>query len=282
MKYKTLNNGVNMPIIGFGVYQIWDLQQCENSVIQAIKNGYRMIDTALVYKNEIAVGNGIKKSKIDRKDIFITTKVWYGPDGYNTTKETIKNSIKNLQTDYIDLVLIHQPYGDYYGSWKALEELYNQKVIRAIGVSNFSPERLVDLCMNSKIRPMVNQIEMHPFFQRDNEIEWAKKYNVAIESWASFAECKNDIFNNSTLLEIAKKHNKTTAQVILRWLTQKDVIVIPKTVTESRMIENISIFDFELSESEMEAIKKLDTNKTLFFDHASPEACEYLSSFKPE
>lgn len=280
MKYKTLNNGVKMPIIGFGVYQIWDLQLCENSVLKALEKGYRMIDTALVYQNEIAVGNAIKKSNIDRSEIFITTKVWYGSDGYNLTKETISNSLKYLQTDYIDLVLIHQPYGDYYGSWKALEELYEKKIIRAIGVSNFSSERLVDICLNSKIKPMVNQIEMHPFYQRDDLIEWAKKYDVAIESWASFAECKNDIFNNPILVSIAKKYNKTPAQIILKWLIQKDVIVIPKTVTESRMVENISIFDFDLSDQDMKEIKKIDTNTTLFFDHTKPESCEYIDSFR--
>lgn len=279
MEYKVLSNGIKIPKLGYGVYQIPDLDECEKCVVDAIKNGYRLIDTAEKYFNEEAVGNGIIKSKIDRKEIFITTKVWFGQDNYNRTINTVKTALKKLKTDYIDLVLIHQPYGDYYAAWKALEEMYENKIIRSIGVSNFHPDRVVDLCLNAKIKPMINQIEMNPFFQRENDIEWNNKYGVLLEAWAPFGEGRNDMFNQPVLKEIASKYNKTVAQVILRWLMQKDVITIPKTINESRMIENISIFDFQLSNEDMGKIKKMNNDKSLFVDHRDPERIEWLQSF---
>lgn len=279
MKYKTLSNGVKMPMLGLGVYQITDLKLCEQTVINAIKHGYRLIDTAEVYFNEEAVGQGIKKSGIDRSELFITTKVWFGGDCYDRTIKTVHESLQKLQTNYIDLVLVHSPSGDYYKTWKALEDLYKQGIIRAIGVSNFSPSRLVDLCLNAEIKPMINQIEMHPFYQRYQDEVWDKKYNVAVESWGSFAEGKNDMFNNPVLLSIANKHNKSIAQVILRWLLQRDVIVIPKTVNENRLVENMNVFDFELDSDDLNSIATLDENRTLFFDSQEPQAIERLYYF---
>lgn len=279
MIYKTLSNGVKMPMLGLGVYQIRDFQLCEDIVATAIKHGYRLIDTAEVYFNEEAVGKGIKKSGINRKELFITTKVWFGGDCYDRTIKTVRESLKKLQTNYIDLVLIHSPSGDYYRSWKALEDLYKQGVIKAIGVSNFSPARLVDLCLNVEIKPMINQIEIHPFYQRTQDELWNSKYGVALESWSSFVEGKNDVFSNSILLDIAKKHNKTVAQIILRWLLQRNIIVIPKTIHEDRLIENFNVFDFELDQKDLLNIATLDENHSFFFNSQEPRAIERLFYF---
>lgn len=283
MKYKILNNGVKMPILGLGVYQIWDQKQCEETVINAINNGYRLIDTAEMYANEEAVGNAIKKSGVDRKELFITTKVWIPDDYYHYYErvlEVVQNSLRKLQTEYIDLVLIHNSYGDYHSAWRALEYLYEKGVVKAIGVSNFMSDKLVDLCLTSKIKPMVNQIEMNPFYQRHDDQVWADKYNVALESWASFGEANPELFNNKVLKRIAEQHIKTVPQIILRWLIQRDVIVIPKSVHENRLIENMNVFDFTLSEKEMEEIKNIDTKKPIFFDMHDPDAVEKLIGFR--
>ena len=280
MKYRILSNGIKMPLLGFGVFQIPDYDQCKQSVIDALKVGYRLIDTAEMYFNEKAVGDAIIESGIDRKEVFITTKVWFDEnDSYKRTINQVEIALKKLKTDYIDLVLIHQPFGDYFSSWRALEELYDKGIVKAIGVSNFYSDVLVNFCKSVRIKPMVNQIELHPLFQRSIDIEWANKYGVAIESWASFIEGKEDIFNNSTLMGIGKKYNKSVAQVILRWLVQNNIICIPKSIHHNRIVENFNIFDFELSSDDIEKISKLDTNDSYFINHQTPDAVEYLFNY---
>jgi 2,5-diketo-D-gluconate reductase A len=276
MKTIKLNNGVEMPILGFGVFQITNPQECEQSVLDAIKVGYRSIDTAASYLNEVAVGNAIKKSGVSREELFITTKLWVQDSGYENTKKAFQKSLDRLQMDYLDLYLIHQPYGDVYGSWKAMEELYNKGKVKAIGVANFHPDRLIDLILHNKIVPAVNQIETHPFHQQIETQKFLQDNNVQIESWGPFAEGKNDIFNNELLKNIARKYNKTVAQVILRNLTQRGVIVIPKSVKKDRMTENFNIFDFNLSDDDMAIITTLDTNQSLFFDHRDPAMVKWL------
>ena len=279
MKNVKLNNGVEMPILGFGVYQIPDYDECKKAVLEAFEVGYRLIDSAAAYKNEKAVGDAIKESGINRKELFITTKLWITDAGYEKAKKAFETSMEKLQLDYLDLYLIHQPFGDCYGSWRAMEELYESKKIRAIGVSNFYPDRLVDFAENNKIKPAVNQIETHPFFQREYDNEIMKEYGAQIESWGPFAEGKNDIFNNSILSGIGKKYNKTTAQVILRWLIQRNVVIIPKSVHKERMIENFNVFDFELSADDMNKIKSMDTNKSLFLSHRDVESVKLLINY---
>ena len=279
MKNVRLNNGVEMPILGFGVYQIPDYNECKKSVLQALEAGYRLIDTASAYQNEKAVGDAIKESGIDRKELFITTKLWITETGYEKTKKSFEESMEKLQLDYLDLYLIHQPFGDYYGSWRAMEELNENKKIRAIGVSNFYPDRFVDLAENSKIKPAVNQIETHPLFQREYDDKIMKEYGTQIESWGPFAEGKNNMFNNPIILEIGKKHNKSAAQVILRWLIQRNVVVIPKSVRKERIIENFNVFDFELSEDDMNKIKSMDMGKSLFFSHRDVETVKLLINY---
>lgn len=279
MKNVRLNNGVEMPILGFGVYQIPDYNECKKSVLQALDTGYRLIDTASAYQNEKAVGDAIKESGIDRKELFVTTKLWITETGYEKTKKSFEESMEKLQLDYLDLYLIHQPFGDYYGSWRAMEELNENKKIRAIGVSNFYPDRFVDLAENSKIKPAVNQIETHPLFQREYDDKIMKEYGTQIESWGPFAEGKNNMFNNPTISEIGKKHNKSAAQVILRWLIQRNVVVIPKSVRKERIIENFNVFDFELSEDDMNKIKSMDMGKSLFFSHRDVETVKLLINY---
>lgn len=279
MKNVRLNNGVEMPILGFGVYQIPDYNECKKSVLQALEAGYRLIDTASAYQNEKAVGDAIKESGIDRKELFITTKLWITETGYEKTKKSFEESMEKLQLDYLDLYLIHQPFGDYYGSWRAMEELNKNKKIRAIGISNFYPDRFVDLAENSKIKPAVNQIETHPLFQREYDDKIMKEYGTQIESWGPFAEGKNNMFNNPIILEIGKKHNKSAAQVILRWLIQRNVVVIPKSVRKERIIENFNVFDFELSEDDMNKIKSMDMGKSLFFSHRDVETVKLLINY---
>ena len=280
MKNVTLNNGIQMPVLGFGVYQITDPAECEQAVYDALMAGYRLIDTAAAYKNEEAVGKAVIKSGIPRDELFITTKLWIQDAGYDNTKRAFEESLKRLQTDYLDLYLIHQPFGDIYSSWRAMEDLYNEGKIRAIGVSNFLPDRLLDLILHNKITPAVNQVETHPFLQQIENAEFMKENNVQIESWAPFAEGKNNIFQNEILLSIAGKYNKSVAQIILRWLTQRDIVVIPKSVRKERIIENFDIFDFELSKEDMEKIVTLNTDQSSFFSHRDPEMVRFLSSMR--
>ena len=280
MKNVTLNNGIQMPVLGFGVYQITDPAECEQAVYDALMAGYKLIDTAAAYKNEEAVGKAVIKSGIPRDELFITTKLWIQDAGYDSTKRAFEESLKRLQTDYLDLYLIHQPFGDIYSSWRAMEYLYNEGKIRAIGVSNFLPDRLLDLILHNKITPAVNQVETHPFLQQIENAEFMKENNVQIESWAPFAEGKNNIFQNEILLSIARKYNKSVSQIILRWLTQRDIVVIPKSVRKERIIENFDIFDFELSKEDMEKIVTLNTDQSSFFSHRDPEMVRFLSSMR--
>jgi diketogulonate reductase-like aldo/keto reductase len=280
MKNVVLNNGVEMPILGFGVFQIEDLAECERSVRDAIDVGYRLIDTAASYGNEESVGNAIKMSGVPRNELFVTTKLWIADAGYDKTKAAFDRSMKRLQLDYLDLYLIHQPYGDVYGSWRAMEELYREGRIRAIGISNFHPDRVMDFLMHHEIPPAVNQIETHPFHQQVETQRFLQENNIQIESWGPFAEGKNNIFRNEVLSSIAAKHGKTVAQVILRWLTQRDVVVIPKSVRKERMAENFDVLGFDLDTSDMEAIAALDNEQSLFFDHHDPAMVKFLSEAK--
>ena len=280
MERVRLNNGVEMPILGFGVFQVTDLAECERSVVDAIKTGYRLIDTAQSYKNEEAVGRAIKQSGVRREELFITTKLWIQSNGYEGAKKSFESSLKKLQLDYLDLYLIHQPYGDVYGEWRAMQELYREGRVRAIGVSNFHPDRLIDLIIHNEIVPAVNQIETHPFHQQIETQKFLQDNKVQIESWGPFAEGKNNLFHNDLLASIGKKYNKTIAQVVIRWLTQRGVIAIPKSVRKERIEENFNIFDFDLSAEDMEAIKTLDTNASLFFDHRDPTMVKWLGERK--
>ncbi|MDE3184088.1 MAG: aldo/keto reductase [Bacteroidota bacterium] len=280
MQDVKLNNGVEMPILGFGVFQVRDLEECERSVVDAINTGYRLIDTAASYMNEEAVGKAIKICGVPREELFITTKLWIQSDGYNGTKKAFENSLKRLQLDYLDLYLIHQPFGDVYGEWRAMQDLYKEGRIRAIGVSNFKPDRLIDLIIHNEIVPAVNQIETHPFHQQIETQKFLQENKVQIESWGPFAEGKNDIFKNELLASIGNKYNKTIAQVILRWLTQRGIVAIPKSVRKERMEENFNSLDFKLSDEDMEAIKTLDSNKSAFFDHRDPAMVKWLGERK--
>jgi 2,5-diketo-D-gluconate reductase A len=280
MQTVILNNGVEMPILGFGVFQVPDPEECERSVHEALKTGCRLIDTAAAYLNEEAVGNAIKRSGVPREEIFVTTKLWVQDAGYESTKKAFEKSLSKLQLDYLDLYLIHQPFGDVYGSWRAMEELYKEGRIRAIGVSNFQPDRIMDLIVHNEVVPTVNQIETHPFNQQIETQSFLQDNKVQIESWGPFAEGKNNIFGNEWLLSLAGKCQKTAAQVILRWLTQRGVVVIPKSVRKERIVENFDIFDFELSPEDMNAIKALDTKTSLFLDHRDPSTVKRLGRVK--
>lgn len=280
METVELNNGVEMPILGFGVFQVPDPKECERSVLDAIESGYRLIDTAAAYQNEEAVGIAVKKSGVDREDLFITTKLWIQTDGYQDTKKAFEVSLKKLQLDYLDLYLIHQPFGDVYGEWRAMEDLYKEGKIRAIGVSNFHSDRLVDLIIHNEIVPAVNQIETHPFHQQIETQKFLIENSVQIESWGPFAEGKNGLFQNELLASIGMKYDKTIAQVVVRWLTQRGVVAIPKSVRKERMQENFNVFDFQLSEQDMETIKALDTNASAFFDHRDPGMVKWLGERK--
>ncbi|WP_088012789.1 aldo/keto reductase [Gottfriedia acidiceleris] len=278
MQKVVLNNGVEMPILGFGVFQIQDESECEQAVYDALMTGYRLIDTAASYLNEKAVGRALKRSDVPREELFITTKLWVQDTGYEQTKKAFEKSLERLQLDYLDLYLIHQPFGDVYGSWRAMEELYRDGKIKAIGVSNFYPDRLTDLIIHNEVVPAVNQVETHPFCQQIESHKLMKENNVQIESWGPFAEGKNNMFQNEVLASIAKKHNKSVAQVILRWLTQRGVVTIPKSVRMERIIENFTIFDFELSQVELERIGALDTKESLFFSHRDPEMVKWIGT----
>ena len=282
MQTVKLNNGIEMPILGFGVFQVTDSAECERSVQDAIETGYRSIDTAQSYMNEEAVGAAIKKSGISREELFITTKLWIQSKGYEGARKAFDASLKKLQLDYLDLYLIHQPIGDVYGEWRAMEEFYKEGRIKAIGVSNFHPDRLMDLIVNNEIVPAVNQVETHPFHQQIQTQQFLQENNVQIESWGPFAEGKNNIFQNELLASIGKKYDKSIAQVILRWLTQRGVVAIPKSVRKEKMKENFNSLDFELNAEEMEAIKTLDTKASLFFDHRDPAMVKWLGERKLE
>jgi diketogulonate reductase-like aldo/keto reductase len=280
MQTVTLNNGVEMPLLGFGVFQVPDAVQCEQVVSDALTAGYRLIDTAAAYLNEEAVGKAIRKSGISRKELFVTTKLWIQDAGYENTKKAFGISIDKLGLDYLDLYLIHQPYGDYYASWRAMEELYETGKIRAIGVSNFYPERLADICLNAKVIPAVNQVECHPFFQQTEAMKTMKEFGVQIEAWGPFAEGKKDIFQNGILSRIAAKYGKTTAQVILRWNVQRGVIVIPKSVHKERIAENINIWDFKLFTEDMDAIAGMDAGHSEIISHFTADTAKYLNGHK--
>lgn len=282
MQNVVLNNGVEMPILGFGVFQVTDAEVCEQSVYEALQTGYRSIDTAASYLNEDAVGKAIKRSGVPREELFVTTKLWIQDAGYERTKKAFERSLHRLQLDTLDLYLIHQPFGDVYGAWRAMEELYREGRIRAIGVSNFQPDRIMDLIVHNEVVPAVNQIETHPFNQQIETQKFLQENNIQIESWGPFAEGKHNIFQNELLLSIAGKYRKTVAQVILRWLTQREVVVIPKSVRKERIVENFNIFDFELGPEDMETIRSLDTKTSSFFDHRDPAMVKWLGTRKLE
>lgn len=278
MDYVTLSNGLKMPQLGYGVFQIPDLEECKRCVTDAIDAGYRLIDTAQAYGNEEAVGQAIKSSSVPREDLFITTKIWISNAGYEKAKQSIEDSLEKLQTDYIDLMLIHQPLNDYYGSYRAMEEYYKAGKLKAIGVSNFYPDRLMDIASFVEIPPMVNQVETHVFNQQKDAQKVMEELNVQIESWGPFAEGKNDFFKNETMSVIGEKYNKSVAQVALRYLLQRNVVVIPKTVSKDRMKQNMNVFDFELSEEDMNTLADLDKVNSLFFDHRDPEVVKRLAN----
>ncbi|MBO5319222.1 MAG: aldo/keto reductase [Ruminococcus sp.] len=275
MEYVTLNNGVKMPKLGYGVYQV-DPAGAERCVLDAISVGYRSIDTAQAYGNEEGVGNAIAKCGIPREELFITTKVWISNAGYEKAKASIEESLRKLQTDYIDLLLIHQPFGDYYGTYRAMEEAYKSGKVKAIGVSNFYPDRFIDINHFAEIKPAVDQVETHVFQQQKTAKKYLKKYGAQIESWGPFAEGKNDYFNNPVLKEIGGKHGKSAAQVALRFLIQSDVVVIPKSTHKERMKENFDVFDFALTADEMAAVEALDGGESLFFSHYDPEIVDWF------
>lgn len=277
MKTIKLNETIEIPALGFGVFQI-PQEQTKDAVVNAIQAGYRHIDTAQSYMNETEVGEGIKASGIDRSELFVTTKVWIENVNYEDTLKSIERSLERLQLDYIDLVLIHQPYNDVYGSWKALEELQENGKIKAIGVSNFGVDRVVDLGIHNKVQPQVNQIEINPFHQQENEVQSLQKEGVLVEAWAPFAEGKNNLFSNETLQNIGDKYGKSIAQVVLRWLVERDIVVLAKSVNPERMKQNLDIFDFELTDEDKAQIATLDSNDSQFFSHADPEMIKALTS----
>lgn len=275
MEQITLYNGVKMPIVGYGVYQV-SKEECERCVLDALAVGYRSIDTAQSYFNEEQVGNAIVKSSIPREDIFLTTKVWIEHYGYEEAKKSVLESMRKLRTDYLDLVLLHQPFSDYYGAYRALEELYDEGKLRAIGVSNFYPDRLVDIASFSRVKPMVNQVETHPFHQQAEAKKWMDKYGIQAEAWAPFGEGRGGLFENPVLVQIAEKYGKTTAQIILRWHIQRGVVVIPKSTHKTRMVENLNVFDFELEQVDMNRISALDKKQSAFFSHNDPAMVEWF------
>lgn len=281
MEHRILNNGVEMPVLGFGVYQVEETV-CEQCVCDAIAAGYRSIDTASAYLNERAVGRAIRRSGVPCEELFITTKLWVQDAGYESTKRAFAKSLERLQLDYLDLYLIHQPFGDVYGSWRAMEELYREGAVRAIGVSNFQPDRLVDLILHNEVLPAVNQVETHPFCQQTEAAAVMASEGVQIESWAPFAEGRNNLFGNGTLVSLAAKYRKSVAQVVLRWLIQRGVVVIPKSVRPERMAENIDVFDFHLAPEDMALIATLDTRRSCFLSHRDPETVKWLGTMKYE
>ena len=281
MNYVTLENGVKMPQLGYGVYQVTK-EECERCVLDALKVGYRLFDTAQSYFNEEEVGNVIVKSGVSREEIFLTSKVWIDHYGYEECRKSVLESLRKLKTDYIDLMLLHQPFSDYYGAYRALEDLYDEGKIKAIGISNFYPDRMVDLASFTRIKPMINQIEIHPYHQQVFSKEWHDKYGVQLEAWAPFGEGRKNMFELSELKEIGDKYGKTVAQVILRWHLQRGIVVIPKSTHLERMKENFNVFDFELAQEDMDAISKLDKNESSFFSHQDPSIVEWFGKLIEE
>ena len=279
MQTIKLHNGVEMPQEGFGVFQVSDLKVCEQAVSEAIATGYRLIDTASSYRNEMAVGDAVRKSGVSRGDLFVTSKAFINEMGYEHTKEAFQRTLGNLCFDYLDLYLIHMPFGDYYGAWRAMEELYKEGRIRAIGVSNFQSDRIIDICYTAEIKPMVNQLELHPFYQREDELAILREYGIVPQAWAPFAEGMNGMFTNLVLKNIAERHGKTVAQIILRWNVQRGVSVIPKSVHQGRMEENIGIWDFELSAEDMRLISTLDLSRPLMLDPRKPSEVHRLFNY---
>ncbi|MDS4019360.1 MAG: aldo/keto reductase [Candidatus Competibacter sp.] len=280
MHTVTLNNGIALPIVGFGVFQIPDARECTRCVVDAIGVGYRLIDTAASYMNEAAVGEGIKQGGVPREQLFVTSKLWVQHTGYENTKQAIDNSLRRLKLDYLDLYLIHQPYGDVHGSWRAIQDAYRVGKVRAIGVSNFQPDRLMDLAAFNEIKPAVNQIEVNPFQQQEESVQFMRELGVQAEAWAPFAEGRNDLFQNEVLQNVAAKHGKTVGQIVLRWVIQRGVVALAKSVRKERMSENISIFDFELSADDMAQISKLETGTSSFFSHQDPKIVKWMSERK--
>lgn len=281
MEYKVLSNGVKMPQLGYGVYQVTK-EECERCVLDALRAGYRLIDTAQSYFNEEEVGSAIKKSGVPREEIFLTTKVWIENYGYDECKASIEESMRKLQTDYLDLLLLHQPFADYYGAWRALEEYYEVGKIRAIGISNFYPDRMIDIATFARIKPMINQVEIHPYHQQEESKKWHDKYGIQLEAWAPFGEGRGDMFTDPMLSEIGAKYGKTVAQVILRWHLQRGIVIIPKSVHYERMVENFNVFDFELSADDMEKIATLDKEQSAFFSHYDPNMVEWFGKMVEE
>lgn len=281
MNYVTLENGVKMPQLGYGVYQVTK-EECERCVLDALKVGYRLFDTAQSYFNEEEVGNAIVKSGVSREEIFLTSKVWIDHYGYEECRKSVLESLRKLKTDYIDLMLLHQPFSDYYGAYRALEDLYDEGKIKAIGISNFYPDRMVDLASFTRIKPMINQIEIHPYHQQVFSKEWHDKYGVQLEAWAPFGEGQKNMFELSELKEIGDKYGKTVAQVILRWHLQRGIVVIPKSTHLERMKENFNVFDFELAQEDMDVISKLDKNESSFFSHQDPSIVEWFGKLIEE
>lgn len=281
MNYVTLENGVKMPQLGYGVYQVTK-EECERCVLDALKVGYRLFDTAQSYFNEEEVGNAIVKSGVSREEIFLTSKVWIDHYGYEECRKSVLESLRKLKTDYIDLMLLHQPFSDYYGAYRALEDLYDEGKIKAIGISNFYPDRMVDLASFTRIKPMINQIEIHPYHQQVFSKEWHDKYGVQLEAWAPFGEGRKNMFELSELKEIGDKYGKSVAQVILRWHLQRGIVVIPKSTHLERMKENFNVFDFELAQEDMDVISKLDKNESSFFSHQDPSIVEWFGKLIEE
>ncbi|MDN2697118.1 aldo/keto reductase [Janthinobacterium sp. SUN073] len=280
MNYVTLNNKIQMPVVGYGVFQIADANECQRSVVDAIETGYRLIDTAASYMNEEAVGKGLRASGVPREELFVTSKLWVQETGYERTQQAIEKSLRRLQLDYLDLYLIHQPFGDVHGSWRAMEDAYRAGKVRAIGVSNFHPDRLMDIVAFNEIAPAVNQVEVNPFQQQLESAAFMKGIGVQAEAWAPFAEGRNGLFQNEALLAIASHHGKTVGQVVLRWLMQRGIVSLAKSVRKERMAENIAIFDFALEQTDMDRIQALDTNTSSFFSHRDPAIVKWMSERK--
>ncbi len=282
MIHITLNNGRQMPIVGFGVFQIPDPKECERSVVDAIESGYRLIDTAASYLNEEAVGRGLRASGVAREELFVTTKLWVQDTGYERTQRAIDGSLKRLQLDYLDLYLIHQPFGDVHGSWRAMEKAYKAGKVRAIGVSNFHPDRLMDIIGFNDVVPALNQVEVDPFLQQEEAVSFMREHGVQAEAWAPFAEGRNNLFTNPTLVEISRKYGKSVGQVVLRWLVQRGIVVLAKSVRKERMVENLSVFDFELNNEDMAGIATLETGQSAFFSHRDPAIVKWMAERKLE